>query len=186
MKIGIRKLEEDDINIYQLCYKNDEFKRCIFGDKNIDVRCSFGKLLEDTKNGGENYIVLYNTSDIRPSFKVIGFCNFLKYDRYPFECPKETYAFNGGILPQFFNSGYGIYACVSMMTLFFYNHPDSLLYASTFHYNKRSTKMLLALGFERFPLMWYGKNHFVLDKICFSKNDFVSKILSRIEIIDMM
>ena len=182
MRIRIRKLEEKDISIYQMCYANQEFKYCIFGHKDMDINNTFGKLIESTRNNGENYIILYSTSGNKCSFDVMGFCNFLKSDHYPFECSDEIYAFNGGILPLLFNTGYGLYACASMMYLFFQRHPDSLLYASTFNHNNRSTRMLMSLGFNRFPQMWYEKNHFILDNNCFKENDFVQKILSRIDI----
>lgn len=182
MKIRIRKLDEEDVNIYQMYYANEEFKHCMFGPKDLDVNHVFDKLIESSRNDGENYIILYCTSDIEPSFDVIGFCNFLKYDYYPFECTDEVYGFNGGISPLLFNKGYGIYACASMVYLFFQKHPNTILYASTFNHNIRSTKMLVSLGFNRFSQMWYEKNHFVLDKNCFEKNKFVQKLLSRIDI----
>lgn len=186
MIIIIRALEKRDYYIYKSCYENHEFKHCIFGDKDIDVRNTFDALVDESNNNNEHYIVLYKTSETESSNNVIGFCNFLMYDRYPFEITQETYAFHGGILPALFNKGYGIYACASMIQLFFKKHPNSILYASTFNFNVRSVRMLTSLGFKLLPQKWYGKNHLTLEHIQFTQNPFALRVLSRINILSVI
>ena len=182
MNILIRALCDCDFQTYRTCYSNAEFKHFIYGDKPIDIEESFRNIV-DKKNGElEAYLVLYKDSESNETYNVVGFCNFLKHPEYPFRIRKETYAFNGGILPIFFNTGMGIFACASLLKLFFLKHPDADLYASTFHYNSRSTKMLKALGFEQLQQCWYGKNHFLLDEYHFLDNDLAVRLLSRVQL----
>lgn len=182
MVIQIRRLQKYDIDFYRQCYSNSEFKRYIYGHKEIDVNDLFKKLLEGTSECCESYIVLLlNKHDMSTSpYSAIGFCNFQKREIYPFQIIKETFAISGGLTPSLINRGYGIYACASMIKLFFNTHQESLLYASTFDYNVRSAKMLTALGFRQLDQNWYGKKHFLLDRASFYYNSFVKKILSHI------
>lgn len=180
MNILIRALRDCDIQTYRMCYSDAEFKHFIYGDKPIDIEESFCKLFKKKDDELEAYLVLYKDDKCDEAYKVVGFCIFLKHPEYPFEVRKETYAFNGGILPVYFNTGMGIFACASLLRLFFLRHPDSDLYASTFNDNVRSARMLMALGFERLQQCWYGKNHFIIDVKHFSGNDFVKRLMSRI------
>lgn len=182
MNILIRTLRDCDIHTYRMCYSNAEFKHFIYGDKPIDIEESFSKLVRKRGDDLEAYMVLYKEHKNDEAYRVVGFCNFLKHPEYPFEVRKETYTFNGGILPILFNTGMGIFACVALLKLFTIKHPYSDLYASTFHDNTRSAKMLMALGFERLQQCWYGKNHFILDAKLYMENDFVKRLISRIQL----
>lgn len=179
MKILIRKLGTNDMNMYRLCYENTEFKHFIYGDKPIDIDATFNKLLNETNGELESFVVLYNEGK-EDTYQYVGFCNFLKHPEYPFQISRETFAFNGGILPELFNSGFGIYACVSLLKLFFVRHPQSDLYASTFIDNRRSAKMLSSMGFEQMNENWFCKNHFLLSSDNFYSSSFVNRLLSRI------
>lgn len=181
MIIRIRHLQEHDFEFYYRCYANEEFKRCIYGHKNLEIKNLFEKLIDDNNGRCESYLVLKNNV-FNSSYITIGFCSFLIRDTYPFEVIQNTYTISGGLDPSIFNSGYGIYACVSMIKFFFEKHPKSLLYASTFDFNIRSTKMLTALGFKQFNQKWYGKNHFILDGNSFINNGFVERLLSHVVI----
>lgn len=179
MNILIRRMDANDINMYRLCYGDTEFKHFIYGDKPIDIDATFNKLLNEPNGNLESFVVLYKEVN-EDAYKYIGFCNFLKHPEYPFPINKETFAFNGGILPDFFNSGFGIYACVSLLKLYFVRHPKSDLYASTFQDNRRSAKMLTSMGFEQMSENWFCKNHFLLTSDNFYRSSFVNRLLSRI------
>ena len=171
------------MDMYRLCYKNAEFKHFIYGDKSIDIDASFSKLLADSIQSIESYVVLYKAKNEDSVYTYVGFCNFLKHQKYPFETVVDTFAFNGGILPSLFNSGLGIYACVSLLKLFFERHPLSNLYASTFKYNFRSARMLSALGFNQMKEDWYVKNHFILTKENFNHSILSCHLLPRLNLV---
>lgn len=180
MYIKVKRLDKHDFHIYQNCYQNAEFKYYIYGKKDIDIKKTFEILLSISNNCGEYYAVSYKLNNDDSVYKDMGFCNFRQYEKYPFKTDQETYAINGGVLPELFNKGYGIYGCVSLVYLFFINHPLSLLYASTFSYNNRSSKMLSALGFKRLKESIYDKNHFIINKDDFMNNGFVTQILNNL------
>jgi len=182
MNILIRNLQQGDFDIYKKCYSNTEFKKFMYGNKKIDIDDCFLKMLENARDNRESYVVFYSTDEQTTKYNIVGFCNFLKYDKYPFEVSRETFAINGGLLPSLFNKGIGIYSCVSILSLFFHKHPDSDLYASTFEDNIRSSKMLTAVGFEQLNQTWFQKNHFILDKRRFSCCNFSTHLLSRVNI----
>lgn len=183
MNILIRSLQKEDLNIYKTCYSNSEFKHFIYGDKNIEIEDLFIRLLENANSHQESYVVFYNNDGLITTYNPVGFCNFLKYDYYPFEISKETFAINGGLQPILFNSGLGIFSCASLLHFFFLNHPNSDLYASAFEDNLRSAKMLCAFGFKQMEQTWYNKKHFILNHERFSNCKFSSNILSRITLV---
>ncbi len=182
MNIRIRPLTDCDIQTYRMCYRNAEFKHFIYGDKPVDIDESFFKLVGKKGNGMEAYLVLSKESNSDSAYSVVGFCSFMIRPKYPIKVRNNTYTFNGGILPLLFNTGMGIFACASLLRLFFTKHPDSDLYASTFSDNVRSSKMLMALGFEHSEQRLYGKNHFLLDAKHFFENDFVIRLMSHIQL----
>lgn len=183
MYIIIRDLNPEDIDIYKTCFSSKEFKCFIYGHKEIDVDSYFNEIINQTRFVTESYVVLYNMNEHMSGTCVVGFCNFVKYDKFPFEITKETFAINGGCLPCLFNKGVGVYACASVLYFFFARHRDSVLYASTFEENERSSKMLNALGFEQLCHHLYNKKHFVLGYESFNDCLFAKKVMSRINLI---
>lgn len=182
MNIKIRPLTDSDIQTYRICYGNAEFKHFIYGDKSINIDDSFSKLIGEKNNRTEAYLVLSKDGNSDSEYGVVGFCSFTMRQEYPIKISKETYTFNGGILPTLFNTGMGIFACASLLKLFFFKHLDSDLYASTFGDNIRSSRMLIALGFKQLGLHMYDKNHFLLDAKHFKENDFVIRLMSRMQL----
>jgi RimJ/RimL family protein N-acetyltransferase len=92
----------------------------------------------------------------------------------------NQYDFVGGIAPKYFNSGIGVYACVTALFYFFDAFPFVVIKTDVYKYNLRSHKMLAAVGFiyEK-----ETKEKIMLQlNLSLFKNNFVERILMRIKI----
>ena len=89
------------------------------------------------------------------------------------------YSYVGGLHPTFFNSGVGVSASVSAISLFFDIYPNIDLVTGIFKHNTRSLRIHLALGFKQFRET-EEKVILALKREDFN-NDFVRSVRTRLE-----
>lgn len=143
MHLYIREQNTSDISLFNECLSNQEFLSYIYGHKTITTK----EFLE--RNSSYDSYVIGKYERINSP---LGFCIFKQgvkdYVR------RKDYFISGGIHPSLFNTGIGIHLCVAMILFFFSIHADSYLYAEVFTKNKRSLKMLQAVGFSMIQTNW--------------------------------
>jgi len=167
MKIQIRNTSTSDIILYRQCVENEEFKYNLFGNNlNLDAYTSI-------KEPHKKFVV----SKI-DNMKIEDFC-FCHF----FYQEQEEYFISGGILPIFFNSGIGLYACVAVLSHMFTINHEIKINTTVYKYNQRSLRMLHAIGFQLFR---EEENLNVLKLTNYQfDNQFVNKIRKRIELFIM-
>ncbi len=139
MDLFIRHQKASDIELLDSCLNDSEFITNIWGHKSITL----DEFLD--RYSYLNYVIGKSSNIDMP----LGFFIIKPYIFEEDELnPHPNYFFYGGIRPCLFNSGCGIYLCSTMLHFFFDMYPTSNLYANVFVANKRSRRMLLALGFK--------------------------------------
>ncbi|MDR2385457.1 MAG: hypothetical protein LBD80_07360 [Tannerella sp.] len=168
MKFSIRNTLDKDISLYQICFDDTEFHYFLFGDNNKDIH----KFVSIDDNYLK-YIISRENNHRQEDIAFVHFC---------YNPASQEYWFSGGIIPHLFNSGLGIYVAVAIISYFFKYNQNATVKAGTYKYNQRSLRMLQSLGFK---ILEY-KNKEIILKLTFSyfNNEFVNKILKRIEIND--
>ncbi|MDR1984893.1 MAG: hypothetical protein LBQ28_08725 [Prevotellaceae bacterium] len=166
MLFNIRNTTPNDIGFYQYCFENSEFHWNLFGYNYRDIKKSVSYEKRYLK-----YIISILGNKQQKDIAFTHFC---------YEDISQEYWFSGGISPQFFNSGMGIYVGVIVLKYFFKLFSSAIVKAGTYKHNKRSTKMLLALGFQ---IIEIRDNEIIMQiTLQLFNNEFVNRVLKRIEI----
>ena len=168
MRFIFRPPNETDYSFYSECFQNEEFKYMLFGNE---------RLIQDPldwfmNNNDSDLRYVVSLNDKNESSR-IGMVLFLLRDN-------GRYTYLGGIHPQFFNSGLGVYVSIAAISLFFEINPySSYLSTGIFKYNTRSLKAHTAIGFytteetdSEYTLMLTKKQF---------ENDFVMKVRNKIQ-----
>ena len=125
----LRKVIPSDISLFQQCFDNKEFAHNI-GEvdpmKIISLKSP--------------HVVLI-VSILKQNEKCdIGFCSFYHQET-------GSYLYLGGIHPKYFDSGYGLYASIAVLSYMFDVMEADEINTVVYNYNKRSLRMLLSIGF---------------------------------------
>lgn len=161
MNLQIRYTISSDINLYERCVENTEFKLNLFGD-NFDID-EYTSLKEPHKKFIVSKLEGQSAEDI-------GFCHF-------FYQGQDQYFISGGVLPKYFNSGIGLYACIAVISCMIANNPGIIVNTTVYKYNIRSMKMLFAIGFQLYNEM--EEYNILKLKISQFDNKFVNQIFEK-------
>jgi len=167
MKLKIRNTLAKDIEFYRHCLDNTEFKYYLYGNDNVNLDEYLLAEEPDMK-----FVILREKFD---TSEYVGFCHF--YYHYA----SHEYCVVGGISPELFNSGIGLYASVSILSYLFRLYPDMVIHSGVFKYNRRNIRMLSAIGFQNSEeredklIMKITRQHFT--------TEFVEKVMKRIEVV---
>lgn len=152
-----------DIDIYTTCLNNPEFSEMLYKGEHVSLR----KYLSNTPGDYKFVGHIVTPSERKP----IGFAHF--YGR-----GNSIFNYLGGIVPEYFNSGVGLYASVGMLSTFFNIVPNASIITGIYKFNERSLKVDLALGFI---LERETEEKWILSlKPSGFQNAFTDKILRRI------
>jgi len=134
MILQIRKTSKEDINFYKLCLENDEFRWNLYGNDNVVNWDKF--LSEEDKH--LKFVISKVENEITED---VAFAHFY-YNQ-------ETYDYEsiGGIKPQYFNTGMGLYASIALSSYLFNENPNMIINTAVFKYNQRALKVWKAIGF---------------------------------------
>lgn len=157
----LRKASIDDYLLFQQCFDNEEFAYNIGEVDPMKIVA-----LESP------HVVLIVSILIKNEKQDIGFCSFHWQE-------KGSFLYLGGVLPKYFNSGYGLYASVVVLSYMFDTIKANEINTLVYHHNKRSLRMLLAIGFHKTE----SSDSFAvlkLNKIAFH-NEFVKLIQRKID-----
>jgi len=125
----LRKVSPNDIPLFQQCFDNKEFAH------NIGEVDPFKIISLKSPH------VVLIVSVLKQNEKCdIGFCSFYHQE-------KGSYLYLGGIHPKYFNSGYGLYTNVAVLSYMFDVMDANEINTVVYNYNKRSLRMLLSVGF---------------------------------------
>lgn len=157
-----------DIAFYAECFRNDEFHYMLYKNDPINIHRldSYVKQNDrDLKFVGS----IVNNNELVD----IGFAHF-------YYKGENAYTYVGGIHPNFFNRGYGIYASIAMLALLYDLRGEITISTGIYKHNVRSLKADLAMGFTIIKET-EDKYILALKKSELYDNSFVSKILQKIE-----
>lgn len=166
MKIITRFSEDGDSQLYKECFANHEFVDMLCSNETVDI--------DDYLNDGEfkiRMIISIEGSDNK--VEDIGFAQLL-------DNGGDCFTIIGGLLPKYFNSGFGLYSAVAVISTFFAKYPNHTLLGGVFLHNERSLRMHPLLGFKKIR----EQNHrgvFQLTSATFN-NSFVNRIKEKIDI----
>lgn len=132
MHFEYTKTTPQDLSTYTACLDNPEFSEMLYRGEHVNLK----KYLSDSPGDYKFVGHLVTPAERKP----IGFAHF--YGR-------ENNVFNylGGIVPEYFNSGVGLYASVGVLSTFFSIVPNASIITGIYKFNDRSLKVDLALGF---------------------------------------
>jgi len=168
MKFAIRNTSIEDIAFYRHCFDNAEFKYYLYGNDNVN--------LDKYLLAEEPHLKFVISKVNFEASEHIGFCHFYYHKAL------NEYCVLGGISPELFNSGVGLYASVAILSYLFRLYPKIVIHSGVFKYNQRNIKMLSAIGFQI--------SEERADKLILKvtqqqfKTEFVKKVLKRIEILE--
>lgn len=167
MEFLFRPTTDEDFDLYLRCFKNEEFQNMMYYNSPIKVL-----YLKD--------YIAQNDKD----FKLI--CSVKKFDRsiinlgfvHIYYKSENLYSYVGGILPQYFNSGLGLYASAAMLSYLTSKYNSWKIQTTIYKHNIRSLKIHLRLGFK---IISDESNRFCMELTPNSfRNDFSMSISSRI------
>ncbi|MCM1502751.1 MAG: hypothetical protein NC115_08830 [Bacteroidales bacterium] len=181
MVIKIKKSIGDNyIDTYQNFFDNKEFRYLFWGHKPINI----SEWLESNKDVYERYYVYVVKKSHLEQESYVGFFHIrpIPENVKLMVAPDAHVSISGGLNPQLFNIGIGIYSCVAMIDYYFKKNPDKIIYASTFSYNMRSLKMLMGIGFIKLDCTLYDKNHVILTKTDFYNSSITKYTINRVNV----
>lgn len=167
MKFFFRDASFHDINFYLECFNNEEFLYMLYPSSPMSI-------------GQLQYYITQNNRD----FKLI--CSYVRDDEESLDIGfahfyfqgEHKYAYLGGLAPKYFNSGYGVYASIASLLLFYDIDSRTMITTGIYKHNLRSLKVHLAIGFtitSETDEKWLLK----LTKDGFN-NDFVRRIKNKL------
>ncbi|NDV59108.1 GNAT family protein [Bacteroides sp. 519] len=167
MKFLIRRTSIDDIEFYQHCFSNAEFKWNLYGKDNVN--------LEKYISNEEKHLKFVISKVEGITIEKVAFCHF-------YYNPKSNdYGSLGGIIPKYFNSGTGLFTSIAIFSYMFENKPDFVFKTGVFKYNQRALKAWKAIGFE--PIEETDEKIILKLTIKQFQNHLVTRILKQIQIV---
>lgn len=167
MRFSIRRASIKDIDFYTECFRNQEFQYMLYHNAPLNIN----RLEHYITNNGKDLKFIGSINDGNGFLKDVGFAHF-----YYKEINAYTYV--GGVLPMYFNHGYGVYASIAMLSLIYELIPNIKITTGIYKHNPRSLKVDLAKGFtitSETDEKWFLK----LTKDGFN-NDFVRRIKDKL------
>lgn len=130
--LEIREATQKDNYLYDKCFNDSEFS-CLFSENYINV-----SIYTSVGYPNKRFII---SQKLNEKTEDIGFCHFVFQER-------GEYFFSGGCIPELFNSGKGLLACVFAIFNMFTYHGCCVINTIVLKRNNRSFRMLNAIGFD--------------------------------------
>ena len=129
MHFAFRRASKGDYYLFQQCFDNEEF---VYNIGLVDPL----KILSLKSP----HVVLIVSLHKQKEYKDIGFCVFYCQE-------KGSFLYLGGLLPDYFNTGYGLYSSVAVINFMFDKKDVKEINTVVYNHNERSLRMLLSIGF---------------------------------------
>lgn len=122
-----------DLPLYKHCFANDEFHYMLYNREpiNIDRYVNHGK---------DDFVFICSIKNTQDSFVDFGFVHFYYKE-------ENNYTYVGGLIPEYFNSGLGVYTSIAILDYMFNQIDKLVITTGVFKHNIRSLKMLKKIGF---------------------------------------
>lgn len=133
MFFQFRLATTSDLPLYKHCFANDEFHYMLYNRKpiNIDRYVNHGK---------DDFVFICSIKNTQDSFVDFGFAHFYYKE-------ENNYSYVGGLIPEYFNSGLGVYTSIAILDYMFSQIDKLVITTGVFKHNFRSLKMLKKMGF---------------------------------------
>ena len=124
-----------DLPLYKHCFADDEFHYMLYNREpiNIDRYVNHGK---------DDFVFICSIKNTQDSFVDFGFVHFYYKE-------ENNYTYVGGLIPEYFNSGFGVYTSIAILDYMFRLIDELVITTGVFKYNIRSLKMLKKMGFSQ-------------------------------------
>ena len=136
MNFSFRYSSIRDINFYTECFRNEEFQYMLYHNEPLSIN----RIEHYVLNNGKDIKFVGSVEGGNGALKDVGFAHFYYKE-------EGVYTYVGGVHPKYFNHGYGIYASIAMLSLFYDLKPKVKITTGIYKYNQRSLKADLAIGF---------------------------------------
>jgi RimJ/RimL family protein N-acetyltransferase len=133
MFFQFRPATTSDLPLYKHCFANDEFHYMLYNREpiNIDRYVNHGK---------DDFVFICSIKNTQDSFVDFGFVHFYYKE-------ENNYTYVGGLIPEYFNSGLGVYTSIAILDYMFSQIDKLVITTGVFKHNIRSLKMLNKMGF---------------------------------------
>ncbi len=136
MNFSFRYSSIKDINFYTECFENEEFQYMLYHNEPLNIN----RIEHYVLDNGKDLKFVGSVEDKNGVLTDVGFAHFYYKE-------EGAYTYVGGVHPKYFNHGYGIYASIAMLSLFYDLKPKVKITTGIYKYNQRSLKADLAIGF---------------------------------------
>lgn len=135
MVFQFRPATISDLPLYKHCFANDEFHYMLYNREpiNIDRYVNHGK---------DDFVFVCSIKNAQNNFVDFGFVHFYYKE-------ENNYTYVGGLIPEYFNSGLGVYTSIAILDYMFRQIDELVITTGVFKYNIRSLKMLKKMGFSQ-------------------------------------
>lgn len=163
MVFSFRETSISDTAFYAECFRNDEFRYMIYKNEPIDTNRLDSYVRQKDKD-----LKFVGSVVNKNELTDIGFAHFYYNE-------ENTYTYVGGIHPNYFNRGYGIYASIAMLALIYDLKGEIAISTGIFKHNVRSLKADLAIGFT---IIKETEDKYIL---ALAKNDFNNRFVNKVK-----